>query len=189
MAAIRMTVDKDEVTELLAAWRGGDASAPHRLADRVYADIHRMASRCLAGNGNVALQTTELAHEACLRVLQHPLDAVDRAHFFRIVALSMRQVLVDTVRRNTAGKRNGGMPTVGISAAAGVAIAGPESWLGVERALSELEQLDERKCRVVEMAFLLGMEQAEIARTLEISIPTVERDLRFAKAWLRERLG
>jgi len=189
MAATRISSGKDDVTELLAAWRGGDASAPHRLADRVYADIHRMASRCLAGSGSASLQTTELAHEACLRLLQHPLDAVDRAHFFRTVALAMRQVLVDAVRRSSAGKRNGGMPTVALSAAAGVSVAGPEKWLGVEHALAELEALDERKCRVVEMAFLLGMEQAEIAQTLAISLPTVERDLRFARAWLRERLG
>jgi len=178
----------DSVTDLLAAWRAGDESAPRALADLVYVDLRAMASRRLAGGGT-ALQTTELAHEACLRLLQRPLEAVDRAHFFRTVALALRQVLIDTLRRDRAEKRGGGLATVSLSAAADIAIAGPETWFGIETALSELEALDARKCRVVEMSLLLGLPQDEIARTLDISIPTVERDLRFARAWLRERLS
>ncbi len=178
----------DSVTDLLAAWRAGDEAAPRALADLVYGDLRAMASRRLAGGG-AALQTTELAHEACLRLMQRPLDAIDRAHFFRTVALALRQVLIDTLRRDRAEKRGGGLATVSLSAAAGIAVAGPEAWFCIERALSELEALDARKCRVVEMSLLLGLPQDEIAQTLDISIPTVERDLRFARAWLRERLA
>lgn len=176
------------VTDLLAAWRAGDEAAPRALADLVYADLRAMASRRLAGSAG-PLQTTELAHEACLRLLQKPLAAVDRAHFFRTVALALRQVLIDALRRDHAEKRGGGLPWVSLNAAAGIAVAGPEAWFGVERALEELETLDARKCRVVEMSLLLGLPQDEIAQTLDISVPTVERDLRFARAWLREHLS
>lgn len=86
-------------------------------------------------------------------------------------------------RRNAAA----GSPR-SASPPAGIAVAGPEAWFGVERALAELEALDARKCRVVEMSLLLGLPQEEIAKTLDVSVPTVERDLRFARAWLRERL-
>ncbi|MFT3791942.1 MAG: ECF-type sigma factor [Rudaea sp.] len=178
----------DNVTDLLEAWRAGDETAPRALADLVYADLHAMASRRLAG-GARPLQTTELAHEACLRLLQKPLDAVDRVHFFRTVALALRQVLVDALRHDFAEKRGGGRSEVSLDAAADIAVAGPEEWFAIERALGELEALDARKCRVVEMSLLLGLAQDEIARTLGISVPTVERDLRFARAWLRERLG
>ena len=178
----------DSVTDLLAAWRAGDESAPRALADLVYVDLRAMASRRLAG-GQGLLQTTELANEACLRLLQKPLDAIDRAHFFRTVALALRQALIDALRRDHAEKRGSGIANVSLSAAAGIAVAGPEAWFGIESALIELEALDARKCRVVEMSLLLGLAQAEIAETLAISIPTVERDLRFSRAWLRERLS
>ena len=178
----------DSVTDLLAAWRAGDEAAPRALADLVYADLRAMASRRLAGGG-AALQTTELAHEAFLRLLQKPLDAVDRVHFFRTVALALRQALIDALRRDHAEKRGSGLATISLGAAAGIAVAGPEAWFGVEQALGELEALDARKCRVVEMSLLLGLPQEEIAQTLGISLPTVDRDLRFARAWLRERLA
>jgi RNA polymerase sigma factor (TIGR02999 family) len=178
----------DEVTQLLDAWRAGDGRAADALAALVYDDLRAMASRRLAGPNPKPLQTTELVHEAYARLLQGPLKAVDREHFFRTVAMALRQVLVDTIRREQADKRGAGVCDVSLSAANDIAMSGPEGWLGVEAALGELERLDARKCRVVEMSLLLGMEQAEVAQTLGISVPTVERDLRFARAWLRGRL-
>lgn len=179
----------NDVTRLLAAWRDGDAAAPDALAALVYDDLRAMAARRLAGGRGLPLQTTELVHETFARLLEHPLQANDREHFFRTVALMLRQVLTDAIRHDQAEKRGGGALTVSLSAAGGIAVAGPETWLGLDRALHELEALDARKCRVVEMALLLGLEQADIARSLGVSLPTVERDLRFSRAWLRERIG
>jgi len=178
----------DSVTQLLAAWRAGDAQAPNELAALVYNDLRAMAARRLAGAAPMPLQTTELAHEAFARLLQRPLKAADREHFFRIVALALRQVLADAIRRERAEKRGGDALIVSLSAAGDLAAAGSDTWLGIEAALAELERLDARKCRVVEMSLLLGLEQSEIAQTLGVSVPTIERDLRFARAWLRERL-
>jgi len=178
----------DSVTELLAAWRAGDEKAPNELAALVYNDLRAMAARRLAGAAPLPLQTTELAHEAFARLLQRPLKAADREHFFRIVALALRQVLADAIRRERAEKRGGDVLIVSLSAAADLAAAGSDTWLGIEAALAELDRLDPRKCRVVEMSLLLGLEQSEIAQTLGVSVPTIERDLRFARAWLRERL-
>jgi len=177
------------VTELLAAWRAGDSDAPQALAAVVYADMRAMAARRLAGNVRMPLQTTELVHETFARLLETPVKAADREHFFRTVALALRQVLTDAIRRDRAEKRGGGALTVSLSAAGDLAIAGPETWLNIDSALAELEKLDARKCRVVEMCLLLGLEQAEVAETLGVSIPTIERDLRFARAWLRDRLA
>lgn len=179
----------NDVTALLDAWRAGDAGAPDRLANIVYSDLRAMAARRLAGGGPKPLQTTELVHETFARLLERPLRAVDRLHFFRTVALALRQVLTDAIRRDRAEKRGGDALTVDLSAAAGVAVAGPETWLGIDAALGELERLDARKCRALEMSLLFGFEQSEIAETLDVSVPTVERDLRFARSWLRERLA
>ncbi len=180
--------DANDATALLAAWRAGDADAAQALAALVYDDLRAMAARRLAGSHRAPLQTTELAHETFAKLLQHPLDAVDREHFFRTVAMMLRQVLTDAIRREQAEKRGGDAAIVSLSAADGVAMADPEMWLGIESALGELERLDARKCRVVELSLLLGFEQREIAETLGVSLPTVERDLRFARAWLRDRL-
>ena len=186
----RMTrPDAHDATALLAAWRAGDEEAPRALATLVYDDLHAMAARRLAGSCRVPLQTTELVHETFAKLLQHPLDAVDREHFFRTVAMMLRQVLTDAIRREQADKRGGDAAMISLSAADGIAVAGPDTWLGIETALTDLDKLDARKCRVVELSLLLGFEQSEIADTLGVSLPTVERDLRFARAWLRERLA
>lgn len=179
----------DNVTQLLAAWRAGDEHAPNALATLIYDDLHAMAARRLAAGQARPLQTTELVHEAFARLLQRPLKAVDREHFFRTVALALRQVLADAVRRVRAEKRGGDALIVSLGAADELAAAGQDTWLDVESALATLELLDPRKCRVVEMSLLLGLEQSEIAATLGVSVPTIERDLRFARAWLREQLG
>lgn len=176
------------VTELLAAWRAGDASAPDALAQLVYAELRAMAARRLAGSARRPLQTTELVHEAFERLLGEPLSAIDRSHFFRTAALALRQALVDALRREGAGKRGGDAVHVTLDAAADVAMPDGVTWLAVEEALQALEREDARKCRVVELALLIGLPQAEIAEVLAISVPTVERDLRFARAWLRDRL-
>jgi RNA polymerase sigma factor (TIGR02999 family) len=178
----------NNVTELLAAWRLGDADAAQAVAALVYDDMRAMAARRLAGGRALPLQTTELVHEAFARLLEKPLQVKDRVHFFRTVAMVLRQVLTDAIRHERAEKRGGGALAVSLSAAGDLAVVGPEAWLSIDTALAELEVLDARKCRVVEMSILLGLEQTDIAEALDVSVPTVERDLRFARAWLRERL-
>ncbi len=177
------------VTQLLEAWRAGDTAAPDALAGLVYGELRAMAARRLAGAWPRPLETTELVHEAFSRLLEKPLQAEGRSHFFRIAALALRQALVDAIRRDQADKRGGGMLNLSLGAAANLPVAGPESWLVVETALAELERQDERKCRVVELCFLLGLTNAEAAEVLSVSVPTVERDLRFARVWLADRLA
>jgi RNA polymerase sigma factor (TIGR02999 family) len=176
------------VTALLVAWRAGDAQAPARLAELVYAELHAMAARRLASTPRAPLQTTELAHEAFARLLEQPLDAVDRTHFFRIAGLALRQALVDALRRAGADKRGGHVVHVGLSQAGAAGGEAGVDWLAIEDALAELDREDPRKCRAVELTLLLGLEQEQAAAVLGVSLTTIERDLRFARAWLRERL-
>jgi len=178
-----------DVTRLLAAWRAGDAAAPDALASLVYEELRAMASRRLASSAHRPLQTTELVHETFARLLESPVKAKDRSHFFRTVALALRQVLVDSIRRQQAEKRGGAIVFVTLGTDDEPSAADPHRWLAVEAALTQLEREDARKCRVVEMSLLMGLSQEEVAQALDISVPTVERDLRFARAWLRERLA
>lgn len=180
--------DTGEVTRLLSAWRAGDARAPDSLFNLVYQELKGVAARRLARLGSHVLDPTELVNEALLRLLGHASDAQNRQHFFKIAAAAIRCTLVDIVRRQQADKRGGGLVAITLTRADAAPTAG-EQWLEVEEALAALEHHDPRKCRVAELAFLVGLDQREIAETLAVSPTTVKRDLRFARAWLRTSLS
>ena len=135
------------------------------------------------------LQTTALVNEAYIRLI----DAANvtwqgRAHFFGIAARLMRRILVDIARERNYRKRGGGTHQVTLNEAL---LAGPVIDLDVialDEALEGLAQVDERKCRVVEMRFFAGLTEPEIAVALNVSPETIRRDWRLAKAWLLRRL-
>lgn len=185
--APQISTDQGEITRLLHDWRAGDADAPDQLFDLVYRELKGIAARRISGAGMVRLDSTEIVNEALLRLLGNVPSANDRAHFFKIAATAIRYTLIDLARRQQAEKRGAGIVPLTLSLAQEPAM-GNAQWQDVEEALSELERQYPRKCRVVELRFLVGLNQQEIAQALEVSLTTVERDLRFAKAWLREYL-
>lgn len=178
-----------EVTRLLIAWRAGDARAPDSLFNLVYQELKGVAARRLARLGAHVLDPTELVNEALLRLLGHASDAQNRQHFFKVAAAAIRCTLVDIVRRQQADKRGAGAVEVTLSHAGQAPTAAGDQWLEAEAALAALEQFDPRKCRVAELAFLVGLNRNEIAEVLAVSPTTVKRDLQFARAWLQERLA
>jgi RNA polymerase sigma factor (TIGR02999 family) len=182
------SVDAGDFTCLLQHWRQGDARAQEQLFNLIYHELKGIAVRRLSRSGASALDSTELVNESLLRLLEHVPDATSREHFFKIAATAIRCTLIDLGRRQHAEKRGSGAIAVTLSLADHLS-ASNTPWLDVEMAFVELEQQDPRKCRIAELALLVGLNQQEIADTLAISLATVERDLRFAKAWLRERLS
>ncbi|KAB8174004.1 sigma-70 family RNA polymerase sigma factor [Lysobacter maris] len=180
--------DGGDVTRLLGAWRTGDSMASEALFNLVYPELKGIAGRRLARLGVPVLDPTELVNEAMLRLLGDQVDARNRKDFFGIAATVIRCVLVDIIRRQQADKRGGGAIEVTLSGVSQVSAVG-ESWLEVEEALRVLEKQDPRKCRVIELSFIMGLNQQQIADDLGVSLTTVERDLRYAKAWLRDHLS
>ena len=183
---------KGDVTRLLHACDQGDEGARDALYRLVYAELKGIAIRRLARMGRSIIDPTELVNEALLRLLDDRLDARDRLHFFRIAATAIRSTLIDLIRERHAEKRGGGLLITSFDPAMEPAPSGGSSeqrWLEVEQALVALDKPYPRQCRVVELAFLVGLKQQEIADALAINVRTVERDLRFAKAWLREQLS
>lgn len=181
----------EDLTRLLHAWRGGDGASRDLLLARVYDTLRGMAAaRLRRGEGGRTLQPTAVVNEALLRLLGAETDWEDRAHFFALAALKMRAVLVDHARARAAGKRGGEAAMVTLSHADREGGASQEyDVLALHQALEKLCEHDERAARGVEMAYFGGMEQSEIACVLGVSVPTVERDLRFARAWLGKQLG
>ncbi len=181
----------DGVTQLLVEWRRGDEAALARLIPVVYAELRRVASARLRDEApNHTLQTTALVHEAYLRLVGlERMTLQNRTHFFAMAARLMREILVDHARRRNAGKRGGGVTMVGLDEMT----AGSESdivdVLALDEALTELNALDHRLCRVVELRYFAGLSIAETADALDVSPATVERDWTVSKAWLLERLS
>lgn len=179
------------VTRLLHAWNGGDAAAAERLTELVYTQVRAIAGKHLRQfGGRMTLQPTELAHELFLRLMNADVAWQDRRHFYGVVSVAMRRILVDAVRARRSERRGGAEIHVTLSAAdeAPGEDADGEAY-ALEEALAALRELDARKCEVVELNYLLGLKREEIAEVIGVSVPTVDRELRFARAWLKQKLA
>jgi RNA polymerase sigma-70 factor (ECF subfamily) len=182
--------NKGEITGLLDGFRNGDQQAEERLMALTYRELRKIAAGHLRRERSArSLQTTELVHEAYLRLVgQAGVPWRDRAHFFQVAAHVMRQVLIDRARKRQAGKRGGGAPDISLDGALDIAEAKSADLLVLEEALTRLESLDARQCKVVEMRFFAGMSEDEIAEVLGVSARTVNREWRMARAWLYKQV-
>ena len=181
--------DSHEVTRLIRHWHAGDVVAREQLMALVYDRVRAIAAQSLQRQGGATLTPTELAHEALMRLLGADADWADRRHFFHVVAQATRQVLVDRARRRFTEKRGAGSEALPLSQAEGVARADREDeLLRVDEALQALAENDPRQAQIVELTYFGGFAREEIASALEVSVSTVDRDLRFARAWLKDAL-
>jgi RNA polymerase sigma factor (TIGR02999 family) len=182
---------REEVTRLLHEIRAGNDEATLQLIPIVYRELRRMAAGIMKNERpDHTLQPTALVHEAYMRMVEaHSLDIKDRAHFFAIAASSMRRVLVDHARRRLAEKRSGeGQIKVALNDDLALTSGKSEEVLALHEALNELERLDSRQARIVEMHYFAGNPVAEIAEMLAIGDRTVQRELQTARLFLKRHL-
>lgn len=180
-----------QITALLRRWRAGDAHAEAQLLAAVYDALREMAAGRMARHDDGVLQPTALVHEALLRMLDADVAYRDRVHFFALASLKMRAVLVDYARAQLAAKRGGGAMMMTLSHADRDGETAQEEYqvLALHQSLQRLAGYDARAARAVELAYFGGMTHDEIASALKVSVPTVERDLRIARAWLKRELS
>ena len=179
-----------EVTLLLQRTAAGDASARDPLYRVLYPMLMRLARSHLTRAGTLTLDASGLLHEAYLRLSQQAsLPATNRRVFFAYASRVMRSVIVDFVRGRGLQKRGGDQIQVTLSHNLPDSIFTEHSVSDVERALRALELEDERAFRVVEMRYFAGLRETDIADVLEVSLPTVKRDWRKARAFLYEQLS
>jgi RNA polymerase sigma factor (TIGR02999 family) len=175
-----------EVTQMLMAWRKGDKTALDKLLPVVYDELHRIAGNYLRRERpNHTLQTTALVHEAYLRLAdEQDIQWQNRTHFFAVAAQMMRRILVNYAVAQKTEKRGGDLFKLPLDEA----ILLPEKQnmdiLALNDALNDLEIMDPRKSRIVELRFFAGLSNEEIAEVMEISLATVNREWRLIKAWL-----
>jgi RNA polymerase sigma factor (TIGR02999 family) len=177
-----------EVTTLLQAWGEGDAAARDRMMPYVYAELRRRAAGQLRRERRGhTLRPTDLVHETYMRLCEQNPAWQNREQFFAVASKLMRRILVDHARQRGAAKRGRGLR---VTLDEGAAAANPVTpdLLDLDAALDELSRLDERQASLVELRFFGGLEIAEAARALGVSLATANRDWAMAKAWLYRRL-
>ncbi len=185
-----MTVATSEFTLLLNDWKQGDKSALERLTPLIYDELRRIAHRYAQRERNGhTLQTTALVNEAYLRLAgaEKP-DWQDRSHFFAVTAQVMRHILIDHARRRRFIKHGGAAQQISLDEACLMADERAAELIALDEALKDLARLDPRKTQVVELRYFGGLSLAETADALGISLMTVRRDWRAAKAWLFRRM-
>ncbi|MFG6432649.1 ECF-type sigma factor [Roseateles sp. LYH14W] len=180
-----MNEEISEITQLLSALAGGQADARDRLYTLLYPELKRLARSHLAGHAPMTLEPAALIHEVWLKSAGRE-GALHRGQFFAHASKVMRSVIVDHVRERYADKRGGGL-NVTLSTTAMDQLAPPDV-LKLDEVLQTLERADGRAHQVVQMRFFGGLELEEIAEVLEVSVPTVKRDWRKARAFLFDAL-
>jgi len=156
----------------------------------VYSELRRIAKRCLAGErAGQTLQATALVNEAYLRLVGvRRVNWQNRAHFLAMSARLMRRILVDVARSKRYQKRGGGAVKVTLDDALVASVEHGPDLVALDDALGALAKVDERKARVIELRFFGGLSVEETATFLKVSVDTVMRDWKLAKAWLLREL-
>jgi RNA polymerase sigma factor (TIGR02999 family) len=180
----------DDVTQLLRAAQAGDAAAADRLLAAVYEQLHQLArarmSRLPPGQ---TLQPTALVHEVYLRLAdKSDVSWASRRHFFFAAARAMRDILVEQARRRAGPARGGGREREDLDEACAVIEPPGEDVLAVHEALEELEKEDPAKAQIVLLRYFSGLTTAETAEVLGLAERTLDRQWRYIRAWLLQRL-
>jgi RNA polymerase sigma factor (TIGR02999 family) len=176
------------VTQLLSDWRAGDEKAINKLMPLVQDNLHQIAANYMRGEqAGHTLQATALVNEAFMRLIDVQLTWQNRAHFIAIAARTMRRILVDHAKAKHRDKRGGDARKITLYETRIGTDTEPDI-LELEEVMTRLEQFDARKAQIIELSFYGGLTYEEIAEVLSISEATVDRELRFAKAWLYREL-
>ena len=181
-----MSINKDDITIMLAKISNGDENAVNALMPVVYEELHKIAGNKLRyEKHNQTLNATALVHEAYLKLVdQKKVTWQNRAHFFAIAARAMRRILINYAKEKMAQKRGGGAEVITLNEETVGFEIQIEELISLEDALSRLEKMSERQAKIVEYWLFVGLTHEEIAEILNISVPSVRRDWRLARAWL-----
>jgi RNA polymerase sigma factor (TIGR02999 family) len=179
------------ITYLLRKWRSGNAEAGQELIDRLYPELRRLAAHYMSfERPGHTLQPTELVHELYIKLMSGAaMDWKDRAHFFAFAARKLRHILVDHARHVRSGQNALAQTRIALPKQHGWTGESEADILALDNALSKLETIDNRSCQALELRFFAGLTEEESAEVLGVSVPTVRRDVTFAKTWLSAQLN
>jgi RNA polymerase sigma factor (TIGR02999 family) len=179
-----------QITELLRRWSKGETDSLDPLFNLVYPRLRQIANALFRGESPESLlQPTSVVNELFIKLVQqHSLQFDNREHFFSLAASLMRRILVDHARSEHRAKRDGGVKVPLEDELTWIAGMPSADLLDIDRALRDLHRIDARKSQMIELRFFLGSTAEETAELLRTSKATVDRELKFARSWLFERL-
>lgn len=184
-----MDSKQSSITLLLIESRGGNKAAFDALIPVVYDQLYRLASRRLSQERQGhTLRTTEIVHEAYLRLVEADVAWNDRAHFYAISAQVMRRILIDHAKNRNREKRGGEFEKVPLDSAFELGTSSASNLIEVNQALERLAAKDARKASIVELLVFGGLTYDEAAHVAGISAATLHRELKLAKAFLKREL-
>ena len=179
-----------EITLLLTRWKEGEPSAFEQLVPLVYPHLRKVA-RSFVRRERIGgdLQATTLVNELCLKLLNQKNAAwEDRAHFYAFSAKVMRLILIDHAREHQAQRRGAGVEHIPLHDEIPWVGLGSPQLIDLNRALDSLAVIDAAKAQMVELRFFLGCTAEETAALMNVSKATVDRELKYSKAWLYRRI-
>ena len=186
-----MNAEKPQFTALLKQLAVGDGKIVDQVLPLVYTEMHRIAERHLRGErAGHTLNATALIHEAYFKLVgQEKVNWQNKAHFLGIASIAMRRILINYAQARRAQKRGGDQAMVTFDEQVHNRSARADDLLALDEALNRLHQQSERQAKVIEYWFFGGLTHEEIAEILNVSLPTIRRDWRLARAWLSKELS
>jgi RNA polymerase sigma factor (TIGR02999 family) len=183
--------EASETTQLLLDWAHGNPTALDALTPRIYKELRRMAAGFTKRERNGhTLDATALVHEVYLKLIDvRQVDWKGRAHFFAACAQIMRRILVDAARKRSTPKHGGGLERFDVDDVLCVSHSKDGRLVALDDALTELQEVDPRRARIVELRYFGGLSVEETAAALGISEETVTRDWRLARGWLLAQIS
>lgn len=178
-----------EITRLLQAWGDGDSQALEKLVPLVDLELKKIAhAYMLRERPRHTLQTTALVNEALIRLIGgERIDWHSRKHFYALVAIRMRQVLIDYAKKRLAAKGPGANEHIDLDNAV-ISPEMSEELTLLDEALKKLAEFDEEKSAIVEYRYFGGYTLKEVAELLNLSEAKVERGWRFTRSWLKREI-
>lgn len=181
-----MNKHQDKLVKML------QTGSPHDLvefAPMVIDELHRLAQKHMYQENKAhTLQATALVNEVYIRMSGADLDWENRAHFFAMAANHMRRILVDHARSKQSHKRIAQANALSIDDVVVVGEENSTSLVLLDEVLMQLSAFDQRACDMYEMRLFAGMSNEEIAKVCNVSLTTVERDIKVAKAWVTKQM-
>lgn len=179
-----------DISRLLAELTGGNQDVVNALLPLIYDELHGMAENQLRRERkDHTLNATALVHEAYLKLVdQSRVSWQNRAHFLGVASQAMRRILINYAEQRRARKRGGDLVATTFDDDLVPRETRADQLLDLDEALTRLKALSERQAAVVEYRFFGGLTHEEIAEVVGVSVPTVRRDWRLARAWLSQEL-
>src|SRR5215207_9546010 len=187
-----MSQEPQEITQMLLELTDGNEEVVNQILPHIYDELRRLASSYLRRErSNHTLQPTALVHEAYMKLIdQKQVQWQNRAHFFGIAAQVMRRILMDHARKHSAGKRGGEAEKLPLEEEILIVSHDKSADLiALDDALESLAKFDEQKARIVELRYFGGLSIEETAEVIGVSVPTINRQWRMAKAWLYSQIA